>query len=111
MRLPEAIRKWRILAKDFDDIVHDLTEEILFVGTEKEVNNRADELSCAYEAKYDIFLSSIIIEACGIMWQGPGKLGGLKPISKRHPLTPEQRNELKEMRICNQPLTLERATP
>ena len=104
MKLPGAIRKWEILGEDFDGETISLTEDVPFVGTSREADQRAKKLSDAYEAEHG-FLSTLIIESMGIMWQGPSERGGLNPVG-RPALSREQRQELEGLRICNQALIL-----
>jgi hypothetical protein len=75
MRLPNAIRKWKFLAYDGDHCFY-LGDDVCFVGTSKEVDARADILIDEYEREYG-FIEAITLESQGIMWQGPGKDGGL----------------------------------
>ena len=76
MKLPEAIRKWKFIATDWNDENHILGDDTLFVGSEKEAFNRCKLLSDAWEEK-NWFLCKTVMESQGIMWQGPGKQGGL----------------------------------
>jgi hypothetical protein len=78
IRFPDAIRKWKFIAEDFDDDNYiELGGDVCFVGTTREANKRCEELEYVYEREHGECLSSVTLESLGIMWQGPGKFGGL----------------------------------
>ena len=70
MRLPNAIRKWHIIAYADGSCINLQCD---FVGTWEESRHRSVILSEEYEGE----ISAIEINSQGIMWQGPGKDGGL----------------------------------